>query len=258
MRHTLQLAAVVLLTTAAAGACAQITNPDKLVGHPPANPGDHARVKVADDLQWMWSYTNPVPNGRATELRLDARFQLLLRTNFHRIQAMWGQNDSLDAVIPLFVSRYGTVTAESNRYVTIDGCVPSFCPAHGLLWIDLGTEHPLMVFAAVNWTTEAHTTEEAAADYNLWLYPNRELSADALPFALTDALAHWDARLAAAHRLVPHIAHAVLVEPNGAPYALQPALAGANTLAPQPDTTASYEPETHSTQLKSRNPEHQP
>ena len=257
MRRTLQLAAALLLLTAASSG-AQITNPDKLVGHPPANPAGRAHMKPADDLQWIWSYTMPVPNGRATELRLDARFQLLLRDNFHHPQAMWGHNESLDSIIPLFLSRYGTVTSESNRYVTIDGCVPSFCPAHGLLWMDLGTPHPLIVFAAVNWTTEGHSTDEAAADYNLWLYANRELSADALPFALTDSLAHWDARLAAAHRLVPHIAHAVLIEPNGTPFALQAALAGANTMAPQPDTTASDEAQPHSTELKPRTPEPQP
>jgi hypothetical protein len=152
---------------------------------------------------------------------------------------MWGQQTNppaLATVIPLFLTQYGEALAEHNRYIIVDGCVPSFCPAHGLLWIDLGTPHPLMIFAAVNWTTATHTTEEAAADYNLWLFPNRDLSPDALPLALTESLAHWDARLASAHRLVPHISHALLIEPNGSPYALDPALAGANTLPPQPDT----------------------
>lgn len=243
MRRTLQLAAALLLLTAAA-ARTQITSPDKLVAPKPANPAYHAPVKPADSLQWLWAYSKPEPNGRATDLRLDEHFQTLLRDNFHQPQAMWGnqpQHQPLDAIIPLFLSRYGTVTAESNRYITIDGCVPSFCPAHGLLWVDLGSPHPLMVFAAVNWTTESHTTDEATADYNLWLFTNRELSADALPFALTDSLAHWDARLAAAHRLVPHIAHAVLVQPNGTPLALTPSLVGANTIAPQPDTITPHE-----------------
>jgi hypothetical protein len=254
MRRTLQLAAIALLATAAASTRAQITNPDKLTAPPPPNPLQRP-IHPVDALQWLWPFAQPEPIGRATDLRLDARFQLLLADNFHRPQAMWGNNNEpLDLIIPLFLSRYGAVTAEDNRYLTIDGCVPSFCAAHGLLWIDLGTPHPLIVFAAVNWTTEGHTTEEAAADYNLWLYPNRALSADALPFALTSSLAHWDARLAAAHRLVPHIAHAVLVEPNGAPYALTPELAGANTLPPQPDTTSSVDDKkTRNSKLVTRN-----
>jgi len=73
--------------------------------------------------------------------------------------------------------------------------------------------------------------EALAATQGIPVDPN------ALPLALTEAISHWDARLAAAHRLVPHINHALLVEPDGSPYALDPQLAGANSIAPQPDTT---------------------
>jgi hypothetical protein len=97
-----------------------------------------------------------------------------------------------------------------------------------------------MVFAAVNWSTTGHTTEEKVANYNLWLFPNRNLSPNDVPFALTEAIAHWDARLTAAHRLVPHINHALLIEPNGSPYALDPAQVGANTLPPQLDTVTPH------------------
>ncbi|HEX4156296.1 MAG TPA: hypothetical protein VHY48_11840 [Acidobacteriaceae bacterium] len=251
MRPILQFAAIALLATAATYTRAQITPPDQMIPQPPPNPA-RGPVHPIDDLQWLWPFAQPQPLGRATELRLDARFQLLLHESFNRPQSFWGTaNEPLDLIIPLFLSGHGAVTAEDNRYLAIDGCVPSFCAAHGLLWIDLGTRHPLIVFAAVNWTTEGHTTEQAAADYNLWLYPNRDLSPDALPFALSSAIAHWDARLAAAHRLVPHIAHALLVEPNGSPYALTPSLVGANTLPPQPDTSKDQQP--HSSKLTARN-----
>ena len=99
-----------------------------------------------------------------------------------------GANQPLDAIIPLFLSRYGTVTTQHNRYLTIDGCVPDFCAAHGLLWIDLGTPHPLVVFAAVNWSPEAHTTDEAAANYNLWLFPTASFLPTTLPLAFTESL----------------------------------------------------------------------
>ena len=257
MRCTLQLALALLLTMGTVSLRAQITNPDTLVAHPPRNPA-HGPIQPVDNLQWVWAFAKPEPIGRASDLRLDPRFHALLTANFHQPQAMWGDTDAartqpLDAVIPLFLSRYGTVTTQDNRYISIDGCVPDFCAAHGLLWIDLGTPHPLMVFAAVNWSTESHTTDEASANYDLWLFPNHVLSAAELPLPLTEAIAHWDARLAAAHRLVPHIEHATLVEPSGAPYALNPPLAGANTIAPQPDTTAQDDQPARSTQLKSRN-----
>lgn len=256
MRRTLQLAAVTLLLTAAAAMRAQITSSDVLVANPPRNPA-RGPVKPTDSLQWLWAFAKPEPIGRASDLRYDARFHALLSDTFNQPQAMWGSepghNPPLDAVIPLFLTRYSTVTTQGNRYLTIDGCVPDFCAAHGLLWIDLGTPHPLVIFAGVTWSAESHTTDEAAANYNLWLYSNRELSPDDLPIAFTESISHWDARLAAAHRLVPHIEHALLIEPNGTPHELTPSLVGANTIAPQPDTTAQDDQPVRSTELKPRN-----
>jgi hypothetical protein len=242
MRKLLQLAAALLLIGASTTR-AQVSNPDNLIAPPPPNPAQHRSVKPVDDLQWLWQFAQPAPIGRANDLRLDVRFQALLQGSFKQSQSMWGPPNTyepLATIIPLFLTQYGTVIAEQNRYLTVDGCVPSFCAASGLLWIDLGTPHPLAVFAAVNWDPEAHTTDQPAADYNLWLFSNRPLDADALPLALTQAISHWNVRLAAAHRLVPHIAHALLVEPDGSPVPLDPAMAGANIIAPQPDTTTSH------------------
>jgi hypothetical protein len=239
MRAPLQLAAALLLLIGATTTRAQVTNPDKLIAPPPRNPAQHA-IKPVDNLQWLWPYTHPAPLGEAANLRIDTRFQAFLQDNFRQPQSMWGPPDTrepLATIIPLFLTQYGAVTSEQNRFVTVDGCVPSFCAASGLLWIDLGRPHPLAVFAAVNWDPQAHTPDQPAADYNLWLFANHPLDADALPLALTEAIAHWNIRLASAHRLVPHIAHALLVEPDGTPFALNPDLAGANTIAPQPDTS---------------------
>jgi hypothetical protein len=241
MRKILSHLAAVLLLTGAAAIRAQVSDPNALIAPTPKPPAqNHKPTNMQDDSQqWLWEFTKPAPNGRADDLRLDERFQTLVQHSFKQQQAMWGSgtnSPSLANVIPLFLMKYGVVTAEHNRILTVDGCVPSFCPAHGMLWVDLGTAKPLMVFAAVNWTAEGHSTDEAKADYELWLFPNRILSADELPLSLTESISHWDARLAAAHRLVPHIAHALLIEPNGAPYALDPALTGANSIAPQPDT----------------------
>ncbi len=246
MRHSFQIAAVLLLTVVAMQAHAQITDPSALTA-PPPHRRDLPRHPVAfSNPQWLWEYTKPLPTGRADQLRFDDRFATLLEDNFKQAQALWeskpGAGVPLADIIPRFVARYSTVTAERNRYITLDGCVPSFCAAHGLLWFDLGLIKPLMVFAAVNWSTEGHTTDEPSADYYLWLFPNRNIPADALPFALTQSIPHWDARLSAAHRLVPHVTHAVLIEPDGTPVPLQPALAGANTIAPQPDTVTPRGP----------------
>jgi hypothetical protein len=241
MRNHLHLAAIFLLTTATASR-AQISNPDKLIAPPPGNPARQTETQptTSGDLQWLWTFAQPAPLGRANDLRVDARFLHLLHTDFRQPQAVWGTNPAhpqpLDLVIPLFLSKYGSVSSAQNRYLSIDGCVPSFCAASGMLWVDLGLTHPLLVFVAVNWSTQGHATTESAADYNLWLFPSRAIDPDEIPFALTEAIAHWNVRLAAAHRIVPHIAHAVIVQPDGNPQGLDPELTGANTIAPQPDT----------------------
>lgn len=246
MRHAFQFAALALLAVTGVGGRAQISDPNKLVAGPPkphdTQPHLPSKEKLGN-VQWLWQYTQPVPNGNAVALWNDDRFPALLASEFKQPQAFWGKQVPLADVVPRFLARYGEINAKDNRYLTVDGCVPSFCAAHGLLWVDLGQPDPLLVFAAVNWTTEAHTTEEASADYNLWLFSSRQLSADALPFALTSAISDWDARLAQAHRGVPHIKNAILVEPDGKPFALNPALAGANTLPPQLDTVTPQTPD---------------
>ena len=195
MRTTLHLAATLLLIGAATVTRAQVSDPNKLIAPPPRNPAIQ-HPAPADNLQWLWQFTHPAPLGEANNLRVDARFQAFLLDNFKQPQSMWGppnSNEPLATIIPLFLTQYGAVASEQNRFVTVDGCVPNFCAASGLLWIDLGRPHPLAVFAAVNWNPEDHTTDQPAADYNLWLFTNRPLDADALPLALTQAIAHWDA-----------------------------------------------------------------
>lgn len=240
-----QIALTTLLAFSGVSLRAQIVNPDDLVSGPPKPPATRQRPGAANagNLQWLWQYAEPKPNGNAVALRNDERFLTLIESRFKQPQAFWGKQVPIASVIPRFLSRYGEVNTKDNRYWTVDGCVPSFCAAHGMLWIDLGAPQPAFVFAAVNWTTEHHTTDEASANYDLWLFTSSQLSADALPLALTLSIADWDARLASAHRGVPHILHAILVEPDGQPFALNPKLAGANTLPPQPDTVTAKTPE---------------
>jgi hypothetical protein len=239
MTSAFKLAAALLLTTAVDAARAQVSDPNKLVGHPPAARA-HQRPQPTDDLQWLWPFTRPTPIGRADDLRIDQHFQTLLVREFKQQQAMWGSDPnhhpSLASIVPLFVTKYGAVSSTDNRYIIVDGCVPSFCNAAGMLWIDTQGDNPLVIFTAINWTASGTPANEPGAEYEMWLYANRNIDPNALPFTLTSAIADWNARLAAAHRLVPHITHALLIEPSGAPYALNPELVGANTIAPQPDT----------------------
>lgn len=244
MRNYRKLAAALALSSMAAvcaslsiPAHAQIEDPNKLIASAPRNPAHHYDQAPLNDLQWMWQYAKPAPSGDASALRYDARFHALLDATFKQPQAMWNsdvaQPPALAQVIPLFLTANGEVSSDANRYLSIDGCVPSFCPAHGMLWADLGLAKPLIVFAGVTWSTANHTTDSAAADYTLWLFANRDLSADSLPLALRNAISRWDARLAMEHRIVPHISRALLIAPDGSAQPVDPADAGANTLPPQ-------------------------
>ena len=242
MRNSIQYAAGLLLFGAAT-ACAQIKTPLSEIPQPP-QPRSQVNPLTKDDLQWLWPYTRPTPLGRAADLRLDERFQSLVTRELKQPQAMWGgsaeHRPALATIVPLFVSRYGTVTATDNRYVSVDGCVRDLCSSAGLLWMDLGMPgartKPLMVFAATTWIAEGHSANEPGADYELWIFPNRTIDPNALPVALTTSISDWNARLAASHRLVPHVKQALLVEPDGSPHTLNADLAGANTIAPQIDT----------------------
>ena len=241
MRTCLQLAAALLLSATSGGA--QVSNPNNLIAPPPPPP-NHQSPQVKDDLQWLWPFTRPTPNGRAYDLRLDARFQSTLTRELKQPQAMWGSDPAhrptLATIIPLFLTQYGAVNSKDGRYVIVDGCVPSFCPSAGLLWIDLGQPQsrttPLMVFAATSWIAENRPANQLGATYELWLFSNHDLNPDAMPAALTESISDWNIRLAAAHRLVPHVTKALLIEPDGSPHNLNPEAIGANTIAPQIDT----------------------
>ena len=71
-----------------------------------------------------------------------------------------------------FLSVPDKVLADENRYVTITGCVYRFCPARGLLWVDLGSPHPLVVFAAIDWIKDNKTPDQPDAEYTLWVFAN--------------------------------------------------------------------------------------
>ncbi len=50
-----------------------------------------------------------------------------------RQQTNWGQNPNLAEAISQFLTRYGHISTQDNRYITIDGCVRTFCPCGQLV-----------------------------------------------------------------------------------------------------------------------------
>ena len=240
MRRLLHRAAALLFTTTLAPA--QIQPPPQPA--PQTNPSKKEKP-APENVEWIWQYTPDDNNkdGRENDLLQDERFRPFLDQFLTTTQTFWGTpiagryrslpNTALDHLtVP------DKVLADDNRYISISGCVVHFCPARGLLWLDLnGTRH-LVVFAAIDWIKADKPTSDPAAQYTLWVFPNQPLTvatngAQHAPAALLKAIARWTAQPLPGSAIVQNITHAVLVDPDGTPHQVAPSALG---VAPPPVT----------------------
>lgn len=215
MRTAIQLAATALLLIATR-ARAQITSPDILVAPAPRPPAARAKPAPIDDVQWMWHFAQPAPNGDEVGLLRDPRFARLLHDTFKAPQSFWrdGTVSLAEAASQHFGVTQGGVQGEDNRYISLTGCVAHSCPDQGLLWVDTLPNHVLLIFAATDWTAQSKGMEDPAADFNLWIFPSRALAQQALPEGFLRAALGW--------KHPGHIQTAVLVDPDGTPHPLNP------------------------------------
>ena len=226
MRRLLQLAIALLLVTTLA----------------PAQPGRKPKP-APENVEWLWQYTPDATNkqGRENDLVQDDRFRPFLDQFLTAPQTFWGtpvagRYRSLASTALDHLTVPGSVLADDNRYISISGCVVHFCPARGLLWIDLNGAHHLVVFAAIDWIKADKTPSDPAAEYTLWLFPNEPLTiaangAQHPPAALLRALARWTAPPLPGSAIVQNITHAILVDPDGTPHEVLPSALG---VAPPP------------------------
>jgi len=219
MRHSLQFVVALLL----------------LATFAPAQTGKKQRP-AREDVEWLWQYTPDDVNkdGRENELLQDARFRPMLDQYLTAPQSFWGQPingkyRSLASTALDHLSVPDKVLADENRYISISGCVVHFCPARGLLWVDLNGSHHTVVFAAIDWVKADKPTSDSESEYTLWLFPNDPLPHP--PAALTKAIARWTAEPLAGSGIVQKITHAILVDPDGTPHDVAPASLG---IAPPP------------------------
>ena len=211
MRRTLQLAATALLLTAAAPSRAQIRL--------------HADKPAVENLSWLWQYTKPAPDGNENGLTRDLRFTEFLTRHLRAPQAFWGNGTKKLADVAMeFLGLPGIARADDNRYFTATGCVPHFCPARGMLFVDTGGSRPLVVFAAIDWSRESHGIDEDNAEYTLWIFPDRSLAAadstgqaPILPLSLRRSLGLFSSQLNGGS-VPPLVTHAFVVDPTGKPY----------------------------------------
>ncbi len=235
MRKTLQLAALTftLITTPAH---AQVSNPDNLIAPPPPPIQFHGKhlVTKSTDFQWLWQYTTPAPDGNESALIQDPNFRIMLRDNLTAPQAFWrdGKLPLPDVARLYFTTSNNAVHGIDNRYVTLGGCVASMCEDQGLLWIDTAPQHPTVVFAATEWTTEGRPAADPDASFNLWLFASRALDPDHIPPSLVAAISDWNA-------IAPqHIQTALIIDPDGTPHKVDPTSLGATPSKSTPTPAA--------------------
>jgi hypothetical protein len=220
---------------------------------------------VREDVEWLWQYTPDATNkdGRENDLVQDPRFMPLLEQLLTAPQTFWGipingryrslANTALDHLtVP------GKVLADDNRYISISGCTVHFCPARGLLWVDLGGPHDkgghhLAVFAAIDWSKQGRPTTDPAAEYTLYLFPDDPLTTAAGPGlqpppALMKDIARWAAEPLAGSGIVQNITHAMLVDPDGTTHEVAPSAFGV-----QPPPAPKAGTDTSAPVLKPRN-----
>ncbi|HEY0264617.1 MAG TPA: hypothetical protein VGC07_08840 [Granulicella sp.] len=220
MRPTVQLAAALMLATA-------VQSPAQF--HLGGKRDKNERPRKSD-VEWLWQYgpTETQKDGNENGLVQDDRFRPMLAQNFTAPQTFWGdpgRYKPLDAVALDYLSVPGKVIAEDNRYLTVTGCVVHFCPARGMLWVDLNSPKTLMVFNAIDWIKESHATSEPDAEYTLWIFPDQPLTpgstgTDRIPPALARSIGRWTAEPLPGSGIVQRVTHAILVEPDGTPHEL--------------------------------------
>ena len=234
MTNRLQLATA-LLTLMPMVARAQISSPQIKKEKKPQK----------ENVEWLWQYSPPPAGGRENQLVLDERFRPFLAQYLTAPQTFGGNPKTgykpLDETALDFLSVPDKVLADDNRYLSITGCVFRFCPSRGLLWVDLGLAHPLVVFSAIDWIKDSKTPNEPGAEYTLWVFANHSIDPDHIPAALTHSVARWTAQPPMGNTAIQQIRNAILIDPDGTPHQIPPAAIGANTFT-QPQTEQKAQP----------------
>jgi hypothetical protein len=180
------------------------------------------------DLEWIWQYTPPPAAGREHEFLEDPHFEAFRHQYFTAPQSFWGPQNgdpknpnhkSLADTVYDFLAIPGPVYADDNRYVTVTGCVFHFCPSRGMIFADLNGNNPLVVFAAIQWIKESHTTDQEDAEYTLWIFPSMvpKDSPARLSPALVHSLVRWMKTPLPGSGIVQKIRYAIVVAPDGTP-----------------------------------------
>ncbi len=222
----------------------------QLLGEPAIPRSDKKEKKDrkhAADLEWLYQYSPPPAEGRENELIQDPHFRPFLDKYFTAPQSFWGPNPT-DPRAPTHKSLADTaydflvvpdrVVFDDQRYITFTGAVRRFPTSRGLVFADLNNGEPLVVFAAIDWTRDSRPVSDPAAEYTLWIFPNKApgqpQSPTTLPQPLLKSLTRWMAQPLARTGLVQKVTAAILVDADGTPHQIPVPTAEAAPAEAQP------------------------
>lgn len=166
----------------------------------------------ATNPQWLLKYrcTDCSKGNKANPLMWDKQFKPFINHYLPqkpRFQG-WGKPEPMGEIATELFGVSGSMLAENDHYFVVDGCMAHACGEDGMLWVDLTSAPPLVVFAALDLGGDD-------GGYKLYLFTSRELSAQALPRDLRASITRWTAKLPGASDEDPIlIGRAVIVEPN--------------------------------------------
>jgi hypothetical protein len=143
---------------------------------------------VETSFRWLLSFKHSVA---AYETYDNPRFLALLRQGLPHYAVPWyrarGQNLILPDGAAHAVSTPGSVTVESDRFVTITGTMPLEGDMKGLLWCDTGAEDPTMIFVFMD-----QVLVHARLVGSLDIYMNSKGTDSPLPQQFVASVLSWE------------------------------------------------------------------
>ena len=177
-----------------------------------ACPSLHAQN--AADPHWLLKYRGTDGTTNANMLMWNKNFKPFInhylpqRPVFHG----WGRPEPMGTIAAeLFGNSWGaTVYSDNARFFAADGCEAHACFEKGLLWVDLGSNPPLVAFAVMDVENGNDTQAE-----KLHVFTSRKIGVGDIPPNLRDAIARWTATPESAGGTIEKISRAVIVDPGG-------------------------------------------
>jgi hypothetical protein len=148
-----------------------------------------SKDSVEASSRWLLSFKH---SNAAYETYNNPRFLALLRQGLPQYAVPWYRARGKKLILPdgaaYAVSTPGSVTVESNRFVTITGTMPLEGDSKGLLWCDTGAENPTMIFVLMSQHLGAGKNDSGSLD----IYRNREGTDFPLPPEFIASVLSWE------------------------------------------------------------------